>query len=108
MIGLREHINEAELSEDISPFGEEVEVSRKGSWFARDIDDFFGFQSDQLVQDRLGPCPWRVEDDEIRRFSFPTHENIFNLSLNEIAISDATFFCIETGIINRYSILFDP
>ena len=108
VIGLREHIDEAEFLEGIPPLRKEAEVPGKGRGFARDIDDFFGFQSYDLIQDGFTPFPRRVEDDEIRWFPFPIRQDILYPSLNEVAILHPVSCRIEPGILEGHSILFNP
>ena len=71
MVGLWEHINEAESLEMKSSFRKEAKVSRKGRGVTRDIDDLLWFQSDHLIQDSLAARPRRVEDNQIRFFPSP-------------------------------------
>jgi hypothetical protein len=71
VVSLWEHIDEAGPVEEISPLRKEPEVPREGGRLTRDIDDFFGFRSDHMMQDRLAPCPGRVENDEIGCPFFP-------------------------------------
>lgn len=71
MIGLREHIDEAQFPEGVSSFTEEAEVPGKGGGFARDINNYFWLQSCYEINDPLAACPRGIEDDLVRFPPFP-------------------------------------